>query len=286
MITLADQLRVHVETLASAPRLPQTKEHEMARAYIRDHLQQAGFIVEEMTDKLDDYACINLMTRTVPDDDRLPLLIIGAHYDTVPGSPGADDNASAVAALLELARWIGPRLQQEKRQARLQLAAYDLEEYGLAGSSLHCDLLKKAGTVVRGMISLEMLGYADSRPGSQQLPPMVAHLYPDTGNFIGVVGNEDSQALLQPAASAMKTVDGLPVEYIVVPGKGEALPVTRRSDHSSFWDCDYPALMITDTAFLRNPHYHQPSDTPQTLDYDFLASVTQGVCAAAWELLA
>jgi hypothetical protein len=114
---------------------------------------------------------------------------------------------------------------------------------------------------------------------------MVRGLYPDVGNFIGVVGNEASADLLRVVTAALKGVPGLPVEYLAVPGNGLALPETRLSDHSSFWDAGLPALMLTDTSFLRNPHYHRASDTPDTLDYEFLARVTQGVCAAALQLL-
>jgi Zn-dependent M28 family amino/carboxypeptidase len=283
---LAERLRGHVQRLASAPRPPRSREHEQARAYIRGHLESSGFRVEEFTDREDDWSCINLLTRPLPEDDRLPLVVIGAHYDSIPTSPGADDNASAVAALIELARWIGPRLRDDPPTgARLQLAAYDLEEYGMVGSWLHAKEIKKKRIPLRGMISLEMLGYIDHRPGSQKLPPVVKHLYPDVGDFIGVCGNEASQDLLQVVTQAMRSVPGLPVEHIAVPGNGELLPETRLSDHSSFWDHGYAALMVTDTSFYRNPHYHQPSDTAETLDYPFLAKVTAGVCEAASRLL-
>jgi Zn-dependent M28 family amino/carboxypeptidase len=211
---------------------------------------------------------------------------VGAHYDSTPGTPGADDNASGVATLLELAAWAGPLLQSAAPfRSRLQLVAYDLEEYGLIGSTVHSRELRRAGTAVRGMISLEMLAYTDSRPGSQRLPRHLAHLYPNVGNFIGVCGNQDSLALVQAVTEAMKTVAGLPVESIAVPGRGEVLPEVRLSDHSSFWDQGYTALMITDTSFFRNPHYHQRSDTPGTLDFPFHAKVTAGVCEAVRRLL-
>jgi hypothetical protein len=135
------------------------------------------------------------------------------------------------------------------------------------------------------MISLEMLGYTDPRPGSQQLPAPLRGLYPDVGNFIGVLGNEASVPLLQVVAGTMKGVPDLPVEFLAVPGDGSLMPETRLSDHSSFWDRGYPALMITDTSFMRNPHYHKASDKPETLDYAFLARVTQGVCEAALRMV-
>jgi Zn-dependent M28 family amino/carboxypeptidase len=282
---LAARLRTHVEALASTPRPPGSPAHHRAAAYIGDHLRAAGFTVGEETRNVG-MACHNLLTEPLPQDDSLPLVIIGAHYDSIPGSPGADDNGSAVAALLELAAWIGPRLASlGPCRARLQLAAYDLEEYGMLGSALHARELRQARAAVRGMVSLEMLGYTDSRPGSQNLPAHLRGLYPDVGNFIGACANEASVGLMQGIVAGLKGVPGLPVEFIAVPGNGEMLGEVRLSDHSSFWDEGFPALMITDTSFFRNPHYHQASDTPDKLDYPFLARVTQGVCAAVERLL-
>ncbi|MFL5340866.1 MAG: M28 family peptidase [Gemmataceae bacterium] len=279
---LERRLRHHVVALASTPRPPESPAHAAARAYIRTYLESAGFaVVEDGGGGL----CINLLTRPVPDRPDLPLVVIGAHYDSTPETPGADDNASAVAALLELAAWLGPLLRDAERWAtgRLQLAAYDLEEYGMLGSIRHAAAIRGS---VRCMISLEMLGYTDQRPGSQRLPPHLAGIYSDVGNFIGLVGNEATRRWVGMVVSALKSVEELPVEPLVVPGRGELLPPVRLSDHSSFWDAGHPALMVTDTSFFRNPHYHLPSDTPQTLDYRFLAKVTAGVGAAVLRLLA
>jgi Zn-dependent M28 family amino/carboxypeptidase len=281
---LQARLQQHVTTLAQKPRVPLSPEHRRAAEYIRTHLQQAGFIVEEDRFSEAGFTGLNLLTRPLPDRPELPLVIVGAHYDSVPGSPGADDNASAVAALLELAVSIHPYLDQPLAH-RLQLAAYDLEEFGFVGSFLHCRALARDGSDVRGMISLEMLGYTDHQPGSQRLPPQLVGLYPSVGHFIGVCGNEASRGMVQTVTEAMQTIEGLPVEFIAVPGRGESLPLIRLSDHSSFWDHGHPALMITDTSFLRNPHYHQASDTPETLDYPFLARVTAGVTEAVRRLL-
>jgi Zn-dependent M28 family amino/carboxypeptidase len=280
---LAANLRAHVERLAATPRVPGTSAHEQARASIRRHFEQAGFPVEEVDAA---GAGVNVLTRPLPDRPDLPLVIVGAHYDTVAGSPGADDNASAVASLLELATWIRPYLDGAGPwNARLVLASYDLEEYGLLGSGEQARALRRQAAAVRGMIALEMLGYTDHRPGSQQLPPHLKGLYPDVANFIGVCANEASAGLLRVVVAALKGVKDLPVEFIAVPGTGELVPEVRLSDHSSFWDEGYPALMITDTSFFRNPHYHQSSDTPDKLDYPFLARVTAGACAATLRLL-
>jgi aminopeptidase YwaD len=282
---LATRLRQHVEALAATPREPDTDEHRRAAEYVRRHLVQAGLTVQELPSESAGVSCRNLYATPLPADESLPLLIVGAHYDTPPGIPGADDNASGVAALLELAAWVGPQLPRWSPAARLQLVAYDREEYNLIGSRLHSRRLHEAGTPLLGMISLEMLGYTDHHDGSQKLPEELAGMYPDVGNFIGVCGNAPSQPLVQVVTAALKSVPGLPVEFIAVPGRGEMVPETRLSDHSPFWDHDFQALMITDTSFYRNPHYHEPSDTPQTLDYPFLARVTAGVCEAVRRLL-
>jgi Zn-dependent M28 family amino/carboxypeptidase len=166
--------------------------------------------------------------------------------------------------------------------ARIQLVAYDQEEAGMLGSAAHVAALKGP---LRGMVSLEMLGYACRTPGSQHLPPHLIGLYPDVGDFIGVVGNEASRPLLNEWVAGFKLVPNLPVEALAVPGKGEELPEARLSDHSSFWDRDLPALMVTDTSFFRNPHYHRPGDLPETLDYAFLARVAAGVQLAVHRLL-
>jgi aminopeptidase YwaD len=283
---LAARLREHVETLAHSPRNAGSSAHRRARGYVRDRLGEAGFSVTEVPFAEGGPDGINVLTQPLPAQKDLPLVVIGAHYDSIAGSPGADDNASAVASLLELARWIGPRLaEKEPHTARLQLVAYDLEEWGYVGSEFHCREIGRAGHRLRGMISLEMLGYADSSPGSQNLPTHLAHLYPDVGDFIGAVGNDHSLALLKTVTEALKTVPDLPVEALAVPGNGEELGVVRLSDHSPFWDQGHQALMITDTSFFRNPHYHRASDVPDTLDYRFLARVTAGVCEATWRLL-
>lgn len=281
--SLADRLRHHVQELAATPRPPRSPAHRRAVEYIRTWFQVAGFTVDEQEFELTGIDGLNLLTRPLPEHSPLPLVIVGAHYDSIPHSPGADDNASGVAALLELAAWLGPRLSEAPSwNARLLLAAYDLEEYGLLGSQHHSE---EVGGVVRGMISLEMLGYTDSRPGSQKLPAHLAPLYPDVGNFIGIVGNQASRRFLEEATAGLRAVQDLHVESLIVPGKGEMLPESRLSDHASYWDAGQPALMITDTSFFRNPHYHQTSDTPATLDYAFLARVTHGVCLAVHRLL-
>jgi aminopeptidase YwaD len=200
-------------------------------------------------------------------------IILGAHIDAVPGTPGADDNASGVAVLLEAARL----LARARLRSSLLCCAFNLEELNMIGSTHFAKKLKAAGVNVAGMISLEMVGYTDPRPGRQKYPLGLKWFYPDRGDFIGVIGNWNSTSLLNRFAREMRKVQGLPVETLSVPGNGGLIPEVRLSDHSPFWDQGYPALMFTDTAFLRNPHYHSPTDTLETLNLDFMAKVCEGV---------
>ena len=214
----------------------------------------------------------NIIARSRPPRSG-PLIIIGAHFDSVIGTPGADDNASGVAVLLETARL----LSQFHLQFQILFCAFNLEELNMIGSTAFARKLKAAGKNVAAMISLEMVGYTDSRPGSQKLPVGLSRFYPDRGDFIAVIGNWRSNALLRKFAAGMRQVAGLPVETLSVPGKGMVIPAVRLSDHAPFWDLGYPALMITDTSFYRNPNYHVGTDTIDTLDIDFMARVCEGV---------
>lgn len=202
-----------------------------------------------------------------------PLVILGAHIDALEGSPGADDNASGMAVLLETARL----LASARLRSRLLFCAFNLEELNMIGSRAFAKKLKTVGERVAGMISLEMVGYVDPLPGRQKYPMGLGGFYPNRGDFIGLVGNWRSNALLGKFAAQMRRVPDLRVETLSVPGKGWLIPAVRLSDHSPFWDLGYPALMVTDTSFYRNPNYHAPSDTIDTLDLGFMAKVCEGV---------
>lgn len=282
-----DRLREHVETLAISPRPAESGELLQARRYATELLQQSGWDVEPQAFSAEDESGrslngVNLVARRGDlFDPSLPRFCLGAHLDSRPDSPGADDNASAVAALLEVAR-----LLPESRRLAIELVAFDLEEDGILGGAFHAEQSRSAGVDLRGMVSLEMLGYCDPAPGSQALPRSLVGLYPDVGNFIAVIGNQNSGLLIERFRAGMQRVNGLPVETLAVPDNGNQLQATRLSDHSPFWDAGFPALMITDTSFLRNPHYHLPSDTPETLDWEFLQRVTAGCLEAVREVLA
>jgi len=205
-------------------------------------------------------------------------IVVGAHYDTVPGTPGADDNATGVAALLELARQLAP----ERFERSLRLVFFPNEEPPFfpdagMGSAAYAAELRRAAVDVHTMISLEMLGYYSDRPHSQRYPPGLSLLYPNQGNFIGFVSNLSSRKQLRELKRAFTASSDFPCESLAAP---EWTVVVGLSDHSSFWKQGYPGLMVTDTAFMRNPHYHRASDTADTLDFERFAQVTQGLVGA------
>ncbi|WP_455379604.1 M28 family peptidase, partial [Petrachloros mirabilis] len=201
-------------------------------------------------------------------------LLIGAHYDTVVGSPGADDNASALAVLLEAAL----ALQISALSRPIWIVAFCLEEQDLLGSRAFVSRMKESGQAFAGAIVLECVGYTDHTPGAQKTPSGIPIAVPTTGDFLGIIGNESSRDLVDAVA---RSAGRLPILPLVVPELGAQLPDVRRSDHAAFWDQGYPAIMLTDTANFRNPHYHQPTDTIETLDIDFIVAVSETIVAAA-----
>jgi Zn-dependent M28 family amino/carboxypeptidase len=209
-------------------------------------------------------------------------LVVGAHYDTVDGSPGADDNASAVAALIEIAR----TLKGSALDRTLRLVAFVNEEppfffLGKMGSKIYAQAARRRGDDIRMMISLEMLGYYRDEPGSQSYPPLFRYFYPDRGNFIAFVSNFRSRREMSLAAQAFRQHSDFPLETTAT---FSWIPGVAWSDHMSFWHQGYRAFMCTDTAFFRNPHYHSANDTPDKLDYPRLARVTEGLAAMCIDL--
>ncbi len=158
----------------------------------------------------------------------------------------------------------------------IRLIAFNLEEYGYIGSTHYAERAKREGEKIAGMISLEMVGFTDSR---QAYPPYLdPKYYPNVGDFIALIGNERSKAFAEKVYHSFRSrVPNLPAEYLVVPQNGERMEEARLSDHCPFWDQGFPALMVTDTAFLRNPNYHLPTDTMETLDFEFMRKVTAAI---------
>ncbi|HVO36487.1 MAG TPA: M28 family peptidase [Gemmatimonadales bacterium] len=218
-----------------------------------------------------------LATRDGADPAR-PWVVVGGHFDSRSRTPGADDNATGVAAMLETARL----LRGAPLEATVQFAGWNLEElqalplhYAL-GSLAHARMLRAAGRAVAGTLNLEMLGYTSER---QKLPvgvPLVKRM-PKGGYFLAAVGDWGSRDLLEVFERTAQAY--LPVVPLAVPLRGWLMPDVRRSDNARFWDEGFASLLITDTANLRNPHYHRASDTPETLDYDFLVRSTAAVAA-------
>ncbi len=210
----------------------------------------------------------------LPGGNGGPLVLLGAHYDSVAGTPGADDNASAIAALLACAKTIS----YFEKEAHVCFVAFNREEDGLMGSwDFVTNYLPKSGLTVRQAHILEMVGYCSHSPGSQHLPPGIPLKIPDVGNFLGLLGNRRSNALIEGLLQQSNSyIPGFPVLGLkVYHGMEKFVPHLRRSDHAPFWKIGIPALMWTDTSEFRNPNYHQWTDTPDTLDYVFLRRVTQ-----------
>ncbi|WP_088240960.1 M28 family peptidase [Calothrix rhizosoleniae] len=275
-MNLKNQLEAHLTQIIRErdPYLA-TAGHFFVQEYIRQELSQWGS-VEIHTFMVGSKTCKNLILNLPPQAEfakgNFSPILIGAHYDAVPGTKGADDNATGVAVLLELARMFAV----EPIRYPLQLVAFDMEEYGLLGSIEYANKLKQEQQPLRLMISLEMLGYCDSRPHSQNYPRPLELFYPNCGNFIALIGNWRTLGDLIGISRHIRKV-GVASQWLPVPNGGKIVPETRRSDHAPFWDAGYPAIMVTDTANMRNPHYHQPSDTMATLDLDFLTGVCLGL---------
>ncbi len=247
-----------------------------AETYIRDILEHRGipYTLQGYDHEGSRFnnVIVTLEGAVLPDE----TVLIGAHYDTVYGTPGADDNASAVAVLLELCR----DLKEYRPQRTLKLVFFVLEEppafmTPAMGSHVYAQEARQRGERIHGMISLEMVGYFNDAEGSQAFPVPGMHLlFPDRGSFIGVIGNVQSREITLAVAEALKVGSELPVEHLValpfVPGVG-------LSDHGPFWKLGYRAVMVTDTAFYRNPNYHTPTDTIETLRFDKMSQLVRGM---------
>jgi Peptidase family M28 len=263
---LSEKLKAHVAVLARTER---NTDLETAARYIE--AQFGSFVAQE-------FPCRGRVVRNIQSGGG--PIVVGAHYDTVPGSPGADDNASAVAVLIELHKMLAPE------QLPLALVAFVNEELPYSftpecGAFQWARRAKERGEPVRAMFSLEMLGCFRDEPGSQRYPWPLSLIYPDRGDFVAFVGDLGARALVRKSIGLFRKNSRFPSEGVAAPA---ALPGITASDHWSFRLHGFPAIMITDTAYNRNPHYHRASDTPDTLDYDRMARVALGLAAMLREL--
>ncbi|HYE37163.1 M28 family peptidase [Methylocaldum sp.] len=281
MEKVSDGLKTHVYALAD-----QIGERNVmlpaalhaAEQYIAQQWEGQGYSVNRLPYTVEGIDCANLeATRygsRFPDD----MILVGAHYDTVFGSPGADDNASGVAALIELAR-----LFSKSDCARtIRFVSFVNEEPPFfagrhMGSLIYAKTAKQRGDQIRFMVSLEMLGCYYDTPNSQRYPALLKYIYPDRANFIAFVSNRDSRSSLQRLVDAFRRHSEFPLEHLAAP---LFLPGVALSDHFSFWRQGYSAIMVTDTAFYRNPWYHTAGDLPEKLHYGHFAEVVQGLYLA------
>lgn len=275
--TLRDELAAHVQELGgkigerNLSHYPRLLE---AAQYIETDLTDAGYQVRRDNYEVQGKTCSNLEAEL--GGASREIVLIGAHYDSVFGSPGANDNGSGVAALLALAR----RFAGTHNSKTLRFIAFVNEEpfyfqSAEMGSFVYAGRCRERGDQISAMISLETIGYFSTQPGSQRYPALgLGLLYPRKGNFIGFVGNVASRSLVRGAIGEFR-------RHAQIPSEGAALPAlvpgVGWSDQWSFWQHGYPGIMVTDTAPFRYPHYHTASDTPDKLDYDSMTRVVAGM---------
>lgn len=281
---LKSHLKVLTETIGErSVRSPENLAR--TQQYIETFFGKIGIPVHSESYPYGPMTAANVIAEISTGPNPLARYVLGAHYDSVSGTVGADDNASGVAVVLETARNLSEMVRRDAPGVSVAFVAFALEEppaFGTPsmGSRVFARKAKASGRRIDGMICLEMVGYTCRREGCQSYPfPLMFMNYPKLGDFIGIVGNFSSRRLSREIHSAFQENPLLPSVRLTVPFSGRLLPSIRLSDHSSFWDEGYRAAMITDSAFYRNPHYHQPSDTADTLDFGFMAQLVKGLTA-------
>jgi len=276
---LRDRLRAHVYELAGRigeRNWPHYEKLERARVYIEDQFQLAGYAASLQPFLHRGETFHNVEAVLLGSRPLVRCVVVGAHYDSVEGSPGANDNASGVAALIELARL----LQDRKPLSSIRFVAFANEEPPFfntrdgMGSVEYVRAFDDAHGRIRAMLALETVGFYSDEPGSQRYPPLVGLLYPDRGNFIAFVGNVGSRELVRRIVRRFRSVATLPSEGAALPS---SIPGVSWSDHRSFWEAGVPAVMATDTAPFRDAHYHLSTDTPERLDYARMARLVRGL---------
>ncbi len=275
---LRERLHRHVHTLSGeigVRNMSHPEQLQRARVYILKQWKDMGFTPSERTFSVDERSVANLEVEIRGKKDPGEIIVIGAHYDTVM-SPGADDNASGVAGLLELSR----EFSDQTPDRTVRFVAFVNEEPPFyrdeekMGSRVYARRARERNESIRAMISLEMLGYYSSEDGSQDYPFPLSLIYPSTGDFIGFVSNFSSRHLLRRTLREFRQEATIPSEGGAPPGW---VPGVGWSDHWSFWQEGYAAMMVTDTAVFRNPHYHRSTDRPDTLDYTAMSRVVDGL---------
>ncbi len=277
-VHLAKALRQTIEKLAGEIGERNLREYGKlcdAANWLEKSLADSGYTVERQSYHIDGQECSNLIVERAGNMHLDEIIVIGAHYDSAVGAPGANDNGSGTAALLELAN----RFVKIKPERTLRFVFFVNEEpphfqSDTMGSLVYARRCKARKENLTAVLSLETMGYYSDEDGSQNYPPPLGALFPKTGNFIGFVGNVDSGLLVERVLNSFR-------KHAMFPSEGTSLPGTIQgvgwSDQWSFWEFGYPGVMVTDTAPFRYPHYHRPTDTPDKLDYDRLARVVAGL---------
>ncbi|MCA9248678.1 MAG: M28 family peptidase [Planctomycetales bacterium] len=285
-LDLAAELRWHVDALAA-----KVGERNLVRRparliqaanYVDKCFRAVGLEPKRQTYRVGRGECDNLECEFPGGALAEEIVVVGAHYDSVSGCPGANDNGSGAAALLSLARLL--RDAGCNRTIRLVAFANEEQPYfqtGSMGSYVYARRCQSRGETITAMISLETIGYYSDRPGSQRYPAPLSRYYPTTGNFVAFVGDTRNAPLVKQCVAAFR-------QSAKFPSEGGALPRHLAgvgwSDHWSFWQHGYPAVMVTDTALFRYPHYHRASDTPDKIDYERMALVVEGLAAVIHDL--
>jgi hypothetical protein len=278
---LADELRRDVDMLAGSIGRRNVVHSEglaKSREFLEKQFREMGHVVHAQEFEVMGVACANLEVEVSGTTLPQEIVVIGAHYDSEGISPAANDNASGVAAALALARRFAPPAVAPARTLRFVLFVNEEPPYFQTdemGSLVYARACRQRGDNVVAMLSLETIGYYSDAPGSQSYPVKpIGWLYPDTANFIAFVGDYHSRKLVRQAIGAFRSAVQFPSEAAAMPGW---IAGVGWSDHWAFWQCGYPALMVTDTALFRYPHYHQASDTPDKIDYQRMARVVEGL---------
>lgn len=278
---LVERLHAHVARLAGEigeRNVWRPDALHAAADYIRQEWRRQGHAVTAQGYTANDVVSENLEIALGGSGRAAEIIVVGAHYDSVRGSPGANDNASGVAALLEIARMLkGADLRRSVRLVAFVNEEPPFFEWGEMGSELYARSARRRGDDIRLMISLEMLGAYSDRPRSQSYPPLLGWFYPERANFIAFVSNLASRQVLRRMVAAFRAASAFPAESLAAPA---IVPGVSWSDQRSFWREGYPAIMVTDTAFYRYPHYHSAQDTPEQVDYTRMAQVVQGLAQA------
>jgi len=283
--SLREELRRDVEKLAGQigeRNIWHYQNLTAAADFLEASLAEAGCKVNRQNFQAEKKTCCNIEAQIIGTKHPDRIVIIGAHYDSVYRSPGANDNASAVAAALALAR----RFADEKNNRTLRFVFFANEEppffqTNQMGSLVYAKSCREKKEKIIAMLSLETIGYYNDKPKSQKYPPPLSLFYPSTADFIGFLGNLSSRKLLHKVVASFRKNCKFPSQAGAYP---EFIPGISWSDHCSFWRQDYPAIMVTDTAPFRYPYYHAPEDTPDKINYDSLTRVTTGLQTVITEL--